>query len=142
MDSNFLNRRYLRRGSSLVDMAIGLAVVSILATVVAISSAGAITHARIQQEQGSLSAIAQACRQYQGMFGQWPVFAHDLVDADMMPASVLGFQPIFTRQGQTLIITDAKGHIETAYSSDRLASLIYARNNESQKFKSTGVFTY
>jgi prepilin-type N-terminal cleavage/methylation domain-containing protein len=133
MDGNILMHE--KRGFSLVELSFGLAVMLVLATMIVGISGGVVGGAKAQQEQLSLQTIAQSCRQYQAMIGQWPILLQELVDAGVLRQAVVDkINVTFIPQGQFLIINDSKGNSETAMPSDNLVRLVYVRNYESNKF--------
>ena len=141
MDRYFLMGN--NKGLSLLELSIALVVVAALGVAIVRSGFVVISNARIQQKSDSLKAVAQACRYYQARFGQWPVFAHDLIDKDFINTSILSqFQLAFTRKGQILLISDGQGRVEVAMPSMALARLDYAKNYANNKFKTTSVLAY
>ncbi len=132
-----------KKGISLLELSVALAVVLLLSVVVMRSGAVRLNNAQLRQDDASFQAVAQACRLYQAKFGRWPVFVHDLIDADFINTSMLNrFQLSFVRRGQVLVIVNGKVGVATAMPSMGLARIDYVKNNENNKFKSASILTY
>ncbi len=136
------------RGLSLLELSIALAVVAILGVAILRSSVAAIASADIQQRKDSLKAIAQGCLYYKAKFDKWPVFVHDLINEDLINVPYFnaliqrGMRLDFKKSGEMLLISDGQGLVEAAMPSSGLVRLTYARNRETNKFKSSSVLTY
>ena len=137
MDRDILMMK--QKGVTLIELSIGLAVLAVLLMSAICVSSGILINARAKQEQISLQAIAQACRNYQAMFGRWPVHLGDLVARELITPGVEQMQVTFNPQGQLLMINGGSGQGAVSMPWDGLASLDYVRKYETQQSDQPGV---
>ncbi len=109
MDSYILTIN--RKGISLVELALSLAIMATLAFTLIRLAGGAIVVAQHQRTQCDLQAIAQACRNYQIQHGQWPVSMNDLTSEFLSPTLVNITSYQMTVHGQLLKISNTLGQL-------------------------------
>lgn len=100
-----MDRYFLRnRGTSLLEISIGLVVLGIILSMLLSAGIGIFLNAKSEKNTKDINAIAYACRQYYMRFNHWPTQAMDLKPFFISP-SVSTQNYILTQQTNILSIS-------------------------------------